>query len=86
MTNPETKRENYNVGSSAGSAGSRNASRMENVFSYWGDIGVFGGAFCLAKVCWKNLDQMRVRDTPISEAGIAGACVGCCITGNASSR
>jgi pyruvate dehydrogenase E1 component beta subunit len=51
------------------------------VFLLGEDIGVYGGAF---GVTWGMLDEFgpeRVRDTPISEAAIAGAATGAALMG-----
>jgi pyruvate dehydrogenase E1 component beta subunit len=45
------------------------------------DIGVYGGAFGITRDLQEKFGPKRVIDTPISEAGIAGACVGAAITG-----
>ncbi len=45
------------------------------------DIGTYGGAFGVTRGLLDRYGTMRVIDTPISEAGIAGACVGAAISG-----
>lgn len=55
--------------------------RDENVFLIGEDIGVYGGAFGVSKGMLDEFGPERVRDTPISEAGIAGACVGAALMG-----
>lgn len=45
------------------------------------DIGAYGGAFGVTRGLLDRYGQKRVIDTPISEAGIAGACVGAAISG-----
>ncbi len=45
------------------------------------DIGVYGGAFGVTAGLLEEFGEQRVIDTPISEAGITGACVGAAITG-----
>ena len=45
------------------------------------DIGTYGGAFGVTRGLLERYGAMRVIDTPISEAGIAGACVGAAISG-----
>ena len=55
--------------------------RDPTVFLLGEDIGVYGGAF---GVTWGMLDEFgpeRVRDTPISEAAIAGAATGAALMG-----
>lgn len=53
----------------------------ERVFLIGEDIGVYGGAFGVTAGLIDEFGEERVRDTPISEAAIAGACVGSAITG-----
>jgi pyruvate/2-oxoglutarate/acetoin dehydrogenase E1 component len=53
----------------------------ERVFLIGEDIGVYGGAFGVSADLQKKYGRDRVIDSPISEAGIAGACVGSAITG-----
>ena len=53
----------------------------ERVFLIGEDIGVYGGAFGVTGDLQQKYGQERVIDTPISEATIAGACVGAAITG-----
>ena len=45
------------------------------------DIGVYGGAFGVTGDLVHRFGEDRVRDTPISELGIAGAAVGAALTG-----
>ena len=45
------------------------------------DIGVYGGAFGVTRGLQERFGPKRVIDTPISEAGITGACVGAAISG-----
>jgi pyruvate dehydrogenase E1 component beta subunit len=51
------------------------------VFLIGEDIGVYGGAFGVTAGLMAEFGAERVIDTPISEAGIAGACVGAALTG-----
>lgn len=53
----------------------------ERVFLIGEDIGVYGGAFGVSAGLLAEFGEQRVIDTPISEAGIAGACVGAALTG-----
>ena len=53
----------------------------ESVFLIGEDIGVYGGAFGVTAGLVDTFGPERVRDTPISEAGIAGACLGAALTG-----
>jgi len=53
----------------------------ERVFLIGEDIGVYGGAFGVSADLQQKYGKERVVDTPISEAGITGACVGAAITG-----
>jgi acetoin:2,6-dichlorophenolindophenol oxidoreductase subunit beta len=51
------------------------------VFVIGEDIGVYGGAFGVTAGLINEFGAERIIDTPISEAGIAGACVGAALTG-----
>jgi pyruvate dehydrogenase E1 component beta subunit len=51
------------------------------VFLIGEDIGVYGGAFGVTVGLLDEFGSERVRDTPISEAIIAGACAGAALTG-----
>lgn len=51
------------------------------VFLIGEDIGVYGGAFGVTAGLIDEFGPERVIDTPISEAGIAGACIGAALTG-----
>ena len=51
------------------------------VFLLGEDIGVYGGAFGVTAGLVDEFGPVRVRDTPISEAAIAGACAGAALTG-----
>jgi len=53
----------------------------ENVFLIGEDIGVYGGAFGVSAGLLEKFGPDRIINTPISEAGIAGACVGAAVTG-----
>lgn len=53
----------------------------ENVFLMGEDVGLYGGAFGVSVGMFQEFGDERVRDTPISEAVIAGAAVGAAITG-----
>jgi pyruvate dehydrogenase E1 component beta subunit len=53
----------------------------ERVFLIGEDIGVYGGAFGVSAGLINEFGAERVIDTPISEAGIAGACIGAALTG-----
>ena len=53
----------------------------EDVFILGEEIGVYGGSFGVTKGMIEEFGPERVRDTPISEAGIAGAAVGSALTG-----
>jgi acetoin:2,6-dichlorophenolindophenol oxidoreductase subunit beta len=52
-----------------------------SVFLIGEDIGVYGGAFGVTSGLLDQFGDQRVRDTPISEAAIAGACLGAALTG-----
>lgn len=60
----------------------REAMRSDkSVFLIGEDIGRFGGAFRVTNGLFYEFGEERVRDTPVSEAGIIGAAVGAAITG-----
>lgn len=52
-----------------------------NVFLVGEDVGVYGGAFGVSAGLVEKYGPERVRDTPISEAGIAGLVTGAAMTG-----
>jgi len=53
----------------------------DRVFLMGEDVGVYGGAFGASAGLVEQFGSERVRDTPISEAAIAGACLGAALTG-----
>jgi pyruvate dehydrogenase E1 component beta subunit len=53
----------------------------ESVFMIGEDIGVYGGAFGVSAGLVEIFGEERIRDTPISEAAIAGAVLGAALTG-----
>ena len=55
--------------------------RDERVFLVGEDVGVYGGAFGVTDGLYQKYGAARVRDTPISEAGIAGVATGAALTG-----
>ncbi len=55
--------------------------RDEDVFLMGEDVGVYGGAFGVSAGMAEEFGPERVRDTPISEAAIAGAAAGAAVTG-----
>lgn len=55
--------------------------RDDRVFLLGEDIGVYGGAFGVTDGLLDEFGPERVRDTPISEAAIAGAAVGSALVG-----
>ncbi|SFB00365.1 pyruvate dehydrogenase E1 component beta subunit [Lentibacillus halodurans] len=55
--------------------------KNEDVFILGEDIGVYGGAFGVTRGMIEEFGPERVRNTPISESGIAGASVGSALTG-----
>jgi len=55
--------------------------RDENVFLMGEDVGVYGGAFGVSVGMIQEFGPERVKDTPISEAVIAGAAAGAAVTG-----
>jgi pyruvate/2-oxoglutarate/acetoin dehydrogenase E1 component len=55
--------------------------RDPRVFLMGEDIGIYGGAFGVTHGLFEEFGEERVRDTPISEAAIAGAAIGAALTG-----
>ncbi len=53
----------------------------DRVFLMGEDVGVYGGAFGVSNGMVEKFGSERVRDTPITEAAIAGACLGAALTG-----
>jgi acetoin:2,6-dichlorophenolindophenol oxidoreductase subunit beta len=53
----------------------------ERVFLMGEDIGVYGGAFGVSRGMIEEFGPERIRNTPISEAGITGAAIGAALTG-----
>jgi len=55
--------------------------RDPEVFMIGEDIGVYGGAFGVSKGMLEEFGPERIRETPISEAAIAGAATGAALMG-----
>ncbi len=55
--------------------------RDDDVFLMGEDIGLYGGAYGATRGLFEEFGKERVLDTPISEAGIAGAAVGAAMSG-----
>lgn len=55
--------------------------RDESVFVMGEDVGIYGGAYGATRGLYEEFGEERVRDTPISEAAIAGAAVGAAMVG-----
>lgn len=53
----------------------------ESVFVIGEDVGLYGGAFGVTAGLFEQFGPERIVDTPISEAGIAGACIGAALAG-----
>ncbi len=53
----------------------------DRVFLIGEDVGIYGGAFGASAGLYDQFGEERVIDTPISEAGIAGAILGAALTG-----
>jgi pyruvate dehydrogenase E1 component beta subunit len=53
----------------------------ERVFLMGEDVGLYGGAFGVSVGMFEEFGEERVKDTPISEAVIAGAAAGAAVTG-----
>jgi pyruvate/2-oxoglutarate/acetoin dehydrogenase E1 component len=51
------------------------------VFCMGEDVAIYGGSFKITKGLFEEFGEERVRDTPISEAGVVGAGVGAALTG-----
>jgi len=55
--------------------------RDDRVMLLGEDIGTYGGAFAVTDGLLQEFGPERVRDTPISEAGITGCAIGAALTG-----
>jgi pyruvate/2-oxoglutarate/acetoin dehydrogenase E1 component len=55
--------------------------RDPNVFLVGQDIGPFGGSLRSTLGLWEEFGPARVFDTPISESGAAGVCIGAALEG-----
>lgn len=55
--------------------------KNEDVFLMGEDIGLYGGGFGVTQGMIEEFGEMRIRNTPISELGIAGTAVGAALTG-----
>jgi pyruvate dehydrogenase E1 component beta subunit len=55
--------------------------RDKEVFLLGEDIGAYGGAFGVSKGMLEEFGPERIRETPISEAGIAGTATGAALMG-----
>ncbi|HLS20204.1 MAG TPA: alpha-ketoacid dehydrogenase subunit beta, partial [Bacillota bacterium] len=53
----------------------------EDVFLLGEDIGIYGGAFGVTEGMIDEFGPERIRNTPISELGMAGVAVGAALTG-----
>lgn len=53
----------------------------EDVFLLGEDIGVYGGAFGVTEGMVEEFGDERIRNTPISELGMAGVAIGAALTG-----
>ncbi len=53
----------------------------ESVFLMGEDVGVYGGAFGVSRGMVEEFGEDRVVDTPLSEAGFVGLCVGAALMG-----
>ncbi len=56
--------------------------RDPRVFLMGEDIGIYGGAFGVTRGLFEEFGEERVRDTPISEAAIAGCAIGAALVGS----
>ena len=55
--------------------------RDESVFTLGEDVGLYGGSYRVSEGLYAKYGEWRVRDTPISEGGFTGLCVGAALTG-----
>lgn len=55
--------------------------RDPSVFIMGEEVGVWGGSYAVTKGFYDHFGGERVRDTPISEAGIIGAAIGAALVG-----
>ncbi len=55
--------------------------RDENVFVIAEDVGEYGGVWYATRGLYDKFGKMRSMDTPISEAGFTGLCVGAAMAG-----
>jgi pyruvate/2-oxoglutarate/acetoin dehydrogenase E1 component/TPP-dependent pyruvate/acetoin dehydrogenase alpha subunit len=55
--------------------------RDKSVFVMGEDVGLYGGAYGATRGLWQEFGDLRVIDTPISEATIGGAAVGAAMAG-----
>jgi len=55
--------------------------RDERVFVVGEDVALFGGAYGVTRGLLQEFGESRVRDTPISEAGMVGLAIGAAING-----
>ncbi len=55
--------------------------RDPSVFVLGEDVGQYGGPFQVTRGLYERFGEMRVRDTPIAEAGFTGIGVGAALTG-----
>ncbi len=55
--------------------------RDESVFILGEDVAIYGGAYKVTDGLYKMFGEDRVKDTPISEAAIAGVATGAALTG-----
>lgn len=53
----------------------------ESVVVFGEDMGAYGGVWALSKGLQKKYGELRVFDTPLSEAAIMGACTGAAMAG-----
>ncbi len=55
--------------------------RDPSVFILGEEVGVWGGSYAVTRGFYDHFGSERVRDTPISEAGIIGAAIGAALVG-----
>lgn len=55
--------------------------RDKNIFLMGTDVGPYGGEFRVSGDLYEEFGDLRAKDTPISEQGIVGLCLGAAVTG-----
>ena len=82
QTEPKEETETLSFREAIRQAMREELNRDEEVFLIGEDVGKFGGVFNVTEGLVDDFGETRVRDTPISEAGIMGAGIGAAATGS----